>query len=160
MSQRRLHVPIDLRWGDLDAFNHVNNTAMLKLLEEARIRIFWEPETGESAPSTAVVPSHLESGILTVVARQEIEYLRQVPYGRKPLDVQVWFGHMGGSSLDVCFEVFSPRDSGVDQVLYARATAIIVMMDAATGRPIRLTERMRSAWASYVGEPITYAHRR
>ena len=27
----RLHVPIPLRWGDLDAFNHVNNTSMLKL---------------------------------------------------------------------------------------------------------------------------------
>ena len=31
----RLHIPIHLRWGDLDAFNHVNNTSMLKLLEEA-----------------------------------------------------------------------------------------------------------------------------
>jgi acyl-CoA thioester hydrolase len=34
----RLHIPIHLRWGDLDAFNHVNNASMLKLLEEVRVR--------------------------------------------------------------------------------------------------------------------------
>ena len=48
---RRLHIPIQLRWGDLDAFNHVNNTSMLKLLEEARVRAFWRPGTTRTAPA-------------------------------------------------------------------------------------------------------------
>ena len=37
----RLHVPIRLRWSDLDAYGHVNNAEMLRLLEEARIQAFW-----------------------------------------------------------------------------------------------------------------------
>ena len=37
----RLHVPIKLRWSDLDAYGHVNNAAMLTLLEESRISVFW-----------------------------------------------------------------------------------------------------------------------
>ena len=158
----RLHIPIHLRWGDLDAFNHVNNTAMLKLLEEARVRAFWLPEEGESAPTTAVLDSSLFSGVLTLIARQEIEYLAPVPYQRHPLDVQMWFGKLGGSSIEVCYEVCSPVETSLDgaQTVYARATTVVVKVDAESGRPLRLTAEERQAWQPYQGEPIVYAHRR
>ncbi|MGN6221340.1 MAG: acyl-CoA thioesterase [Microbacterium sp.] len=156
----RLHVPIHVRWGDLDAFNHVNNTSMLKLLEEARVRAFWIPAPGEDAPTTAVLDSSIHSGVLTLIARQEIEYLAPVPYQRHPLDVQMWFGKIGGSSIEVCYEVYSPVEAqDVPRVLYARATTVVVKVDAATGRPLRLTAAERDAWSPYVGEPIRYAHR-
>lgn len=158
---RRLHIPIPLRWGDLDAFNHVNNTSMLKLLEEARVRAFWRPQPGEDAPATAVVDSSIAGGVLTLIARQEIEYLAPVPYQRHPLDVQLWFGKLGGSSIDVCYEVCSPRESAIDaaQTVYARATAVIVKVDAATGRPLKLSAEERTAWEPYLGEPLAFAHR-
>ena len=159
---RRLHVPIPLRWGDLDAFNHVNNTAMLKLLEEARVRAFWIPLPGEVAPTTAVIDSSLSSGVLTLIARQEIEYLAPVPYQRHPLDVQMWFGKLGGSSIEVCYEVCSPIETAGDtgQTVFARATTVVVKVDAATGHPMRLTPEERAAWGPYSGAPIVYAHRR
>lgn len=159
MTDTRLHVPIHLRWGDLDAFNHVNNTSMLKLLEEARVRVFWTPEAGDTAPDTAVIESGISSGVLTLIARQEIEYLAPVPYRREPLDIQIWFGKIGGSSIEVCYEVFSPLGDD-PQRLYARATSVVVMVDAQSGRPMRLTDRMRDAWTPYLGEPIVYGHRR
>ncbi|GGD77279.1 acyl-CoA thioesterase [Microbacterium murale] len=154
----RLHVPIHLRWGDLDAFNHVNNTSMLKLLEEARVRAFWKAEEGETAPPTAVLNSGIEAGTLTLIARQEIEYLAPVPYQRRPLEVQMWFGKLGGSSLEVCYEVYNDP-ANETRVLYARSTAVIVLVDAVSGRPTRITPDMREAWTPYIGEPITYAHR-
>ncbi len=155
----RLHLPIHVRWGDLDAYNHVNNTSMLKLLEEARVRAFWKAEPGEDAPATAVLASGIEQGILTLIARQEIEYFAPVPYQRRPLEVQMWFGKIGGSSVDVCYEVYNDP-SHEERVLYARSTAVVVLVDATTGRPTRLGDDMRRAWAPYLGEPITYAHRR
>lgn len=158
----RLHIPIHLRWGDLDAFNHVNNTSMLKLLEEARVRAFWRPSPGEDAPDTAVLDSSIRSGVLTLIARQEIEYMAPVPYQRHPLDVQMWFARLGGSSVEVCYEVKSPVETlaaGAEQTLYARATTVVVKVDAATGRPLRLSTLERQAWTRYVGEPIVYAHR-
>ncbi|SJN24051.1 hypothetical protein FM104_04325 [Microbacterium esteraromaticum] len=154
----RLHIPIHLRWGDLDAFNHVNNTSMLKLLEEARVRAFWKPEPGEQAPATAILDSGIEQGVLTLIARQEIEYLAPVPYQRRPLEVQMWFGKLGGSSVEVCYEVHNDPKSA-ERTLYARSTAIIVLVDAITGRPVRIDPEMREAWEPYVGEPIAYAHR-
>lgn len=158
-SGPRLHVPIHLRWGDLDAFNHVNNTSMLKLLEEARVRVFWTPEDGDMAPETAVVSSSIDAGLLTLIARQEIEYLAPVPYRREPLDVQLWFSKIGGSSIEVCYEVYSPQ-TDTRQRLYARATTVVVMVDAKSGRPMRLTEEMRAAWTPYLGEAVRYGHRR
>jgi acyl-CoA thioester hydrolase len=154
---RRLHIPIHLRWGDLDAFNHVNNTAMLKLLEEARVRAFWLPGPGEQAPPTAVLESGIHSGVLTLIARQEIEYLAPVPYQRDPLDVQMWFGKLGGSSIEVCYDVMSPV--GRAQILYARATTVVVKVDAGSGRPMRLSAQERAAWEPYLGPAIDYAHR-
>ncbi|MEJ1086987.1 thioesterase family protein [Microbacterium sp. Mu-80] len=154
----RLHIPIHLRWGDLDAFNHVNNTSMLKLLEEARVRAFWKPEPGEEAPQTAVLSTGVDQGVLTLIARQGIEYLAPVPYQRRPLDVEMWFGRLGGSSVEVCYEVFNHPES-VERQLYARSTAVIVLVDAITGRPVRLTPQMRTAWEPLVGDPISYQHR-
>ncbi|WP_460784521.1 acyl-CoA thioesterase [Microbacterium tumbae] len=156
--QARLHVPIHLRWGDLDAFNHVNNTSMLKLLEEARVRAFWKPGPGEEGPSTAVLESGIEQGVLTLIARQEIEYLAPVPYQRLPLDVQMWFGKLGGSSIEVCYEVHSDPASAA-AVLYARSTAVIVLVDAVSGRPVRMSPEMRGVWEPYLGEPIAYQRR-
>ncbi|WP_336631223.1 MULTISPECIES: acyl-CoA thioesterase [unclassified Microbacterium] len=154
----RIHVPIPLRWGDLDAFNHVNNATMLKLLEEARVRVFWEPIVGEEAPDTAVIDAGADAAVLTLIARQEIEYLAPVPYRREPLDVQMWFGAIGGSSVEVCYEVYSPL-SDADQTLYARASSVVVLVDAQTFRPTRLSARMREAWGPYLGEPVAFTRR-
>ena len=160
-APRRIHVPIHLRWGDLDALNHVNNTSMLKLLEEARLRAFWQPDAGMDGPPTAVLEAGLSANgeTMTLIARQEIEYLAPVPYQQRPLDVQLWIGRLGGSSIDVCYDVYSPVGE-TPQTLYARSTAVVVMVNAATGRPTRLTPRMREAWEPYVSAPISYAHRR
>jgi acyl-CoA thioester hydrolase len=165
----RLHVPIPLRWGDLDALGHVNNTSMLKLLEEARLRAFWRPEDGTEAAPTAVFDmSVLEGGgsRSTLVARQEIEYLRPVPYGQRPLDVQLWIASVGGSSVEVCYEVYSPlggsggHGEGEHQILYARATTVVVLVETASGRPTRWAPEARAAWAPFRGAPIVYAKRR
>lgn len=161
VAPRAVHVPIHLRWGDLDALGHVNNTSMLKLLEEARLRAFWRADgDGEALPTAVFDMDVLESGgeRATLIARQEIEYLRPVPYSQRPLDVRLWIGAMGGSSADICFEVFSPVGEA-ERMLYARATAVVVLVDTASGRPIRWSESERRAWQPYVGHPIEYRRR-
>lgn len=155
----RLHVPTRLRWSDLDAYGHVNNAAMLRLLEEARIDAFWAP--GEGVPvgmSTAVLDGHAGSDTMTLIARQELEYLLPVPYLRAPLDVQLWIGHLGGASLEVCYEVRSPVGAAPEQ-LFTRATTTIVLVDTASGRPRRISDAEREAWAPYVEEPLTFRRR-
>lgn len=157
----RLHVPTPLRWSDLDAYGHVNNARMLSLLEEARIQAFWaSDDTSEHAvgATTAVIDATSGSDTITLIARQEIEYLAPIPYHRQPLDIELWIGRMGGASLDVCYEVFSP--AGIEpRVLYTRATTTIVLVDAASQRPRRIRETERAAWDPYLGEPLAFRRR-
>jgi len=155
----KLHVPIRLRWSDLDAYGHVNNSEMLRLLEEARIVAFWVTEDdGAIGASTAVLDGRPGAATLTLVARQEIEYLAPVPYLRQPLDVRLWLGKLGGASLDVCYEVYSPEGIA-PEVLYARANTTIVLVDALSERPRRINDTERAAWTQYLDDPIEFARR-
>ncbi|MCD2442381.1 acyl-CoA thioesterase [Agromyces sp. SYSU K20354] len=157
----RLHVPTPLRWSDLDAYGHVNNARMLSLLEEARIQAFWvSDDTSEHAvgASTAVLDASPGANTITLIARQEVEYLAPIPYQRQPLDIELWIGHIGGASLDVCYEVFSPTDAQ-SRVLYTRAVTTIVVVDAASERPRRISDAERTAWEPYLEDPIAFRRR-
>ena len=156
----RVHVPIHLRWGDLDAYNHVNNVELMRLLEEARVRVFWrdESEGGDIDSGMALIEAEAGSNTITLIARHEVEYVAPIPYQRQPLDVQVWIAHLGGASLQVDYEVFGPV--GPDQPLYARASSTIVLVDAATSRPRRITDEERTAWTRYLEDPVPFAKRR
>lgn len=157
----RLRVPVQLRWSDVDAYAHVNNVAMLTILEESRIEAFWaSPPSVDDADRrpwpTAVLDAGPGAETSTLVARQQIEYLVPLAYRRSPVLVEMWLGHLGGASMDVCYEVKDPGDDGT---VYARAETTVVLVDAATGRPRRLGETERAAWSPYVEEPVRFRHR-
>ena len=147
----RLPVPVLVRWSDLDAYGHVNNASLLTLLEEARITAFWAGGPVGS-PTTAIIDAGPGATSVTVIARQEAEYLAQIPHHREPIVVDTWIGRMGGASMDVCYEVRSPDSA----TLYARAQTTVVMLDAATGAPRRLSDAERRAWEPYLEAPIVF----
>ena len=156
----RIHVQIPLRWSDFDAYAHVNNAEMLRVLEEARIQAMWMPDDGvDRDVPTAVMDVRPGAETLALIARQEIEYLAPIPYMRAPLDIEMWAGFVGGASLEVCYEVFSPV--GVEpRVLYTKAATTVVMVSAATNAPTRVPAELRAAWQPYVEEPVAFTKRR
>ena len=154
----RIHVPIPLRWSDFDAYAHVNNAEMLRLLEEARIQAFWLPDKGAAGADTAILDARPGAANLTLIARQEVEYLAPIPYMREPVDIEMWFGRIGGASLEICYEVYSPV--GLDpRVLFTRASTTLVMVTAATGKPQRVSDELRAAWAPYIEQPVQFTKR-
>jgi acyl-CoA thioester hydrolase len=163
----RLHVPTRLRWSDLDAYGHVNNVQVLRLLEEARIHALWVsddtagdgPDVDGDAPPSAVLDASLESTTLSIIARQEVEYLKTIDYRRHPLDIQVWIGRLGGADLEISYEVWSPLGAEPRE-LYARASSTVVLVDTETMKPRRITPVERAAWAPYVEEPAKFSRRR
>ena len=154
----RIHIQIPLRWSDFDAYAHVNNAEMLRLLEEARIQAFWRPDDGGQGAATAVLDARPGAETISLIARQEIEYLAPIPYMRTPIDIELWIGHLGGASLEVCYELYSPV--GVEpRVLFTKAVTTIVMVTAATGRPQRIPDELRELWSPYVEESIAFKRR-
>lgn len=160
----RVHVPIRLRWADLDAYGHVNNAVLLRLLEEARIQAFWS--TDEDLPSgflasdtsMAVIDGSGRSNTLTLIGRQEIEYLAPIPYLRSPIDIQMWLGHLGGASISVCYEIWSPENQA-EKVLYAVAETAIVLVDSKMMKPRRMTDEERAALEPFVEAPVSFKRR-
>ena len=148
----RIRVPVPMRWADLDAYGHVNNAAMLTLLEEARIAVFWTSEGGEPGRSGAkVLAGGPGSDMHTLVARQEIEYLAPLSYSQEPVVVELWIGQLGGASLLVCYEVLTPTGE-----VCARAATSIVKVDAGSGRPSRFSDEEREALAPLLDDPVTF----
>jgi acyl-CoA thioester hydrolase len=71
----------------------------------------------------------------------------------------MWAGGLGGASIDVCYEVFSPI--GVEpRVLYTRAATTVVMVSAETNNPTRVPAELREAWKPYIEAPVAFGKRR
>lgn len=155
----RLNVPIRLRWSDFDAYAHVNNAEMFRLLEEARIQAFWVQDDGTSdGHATAILDARPGAEVISLIARQEIEYLLPIPYMRQPVDVELWIGRLGGASLEICYEVYSPE--GVSpRILYTKAATTLVMVEVSTGRPRRINDEQRATWAPFLEEPVQFTKR-
>ena len=45
-------IEIPVRWGDMDAYGHINNVQIVQLMEEARVMVFGIPP----APGTWMTP--------------------------------------------------------------------------------------------------------
>ena len=160
----RLEIPVQLRWSDMDAYAHVNNVEMLRLLEEARIEVFWQHPVGpdgerpETRP-TAVIDAGPGAHVSTFIAHQEIQYVKPLGYRRSPVVVELWIGHLGGASLDVCYQVRDLPAADPASVVYARAVTTLVLVDSATGSPTRIGPDERAAWQPYLEEPVAIRRR-
>lgn len=154
----RIHVPIQVRWSDLDAYGHVNNAAMLTLLEEARVHGFWADEAKSDEQGPRVFQGGPDSDTFTLIARQEIEYLAPIPHLREPLTVEMWIGKLGGASLDVCYEIYPPTGHEPRE-LYTRAVTVIVLVDSTTMRPRKMTEAERIELERFVEPAIEFNRR-
>jgi acyl-CoA thioester hydrolase len=117
-----------LRWGDMDAFGHVNNVVFLRYLEEARVDFMFRLAPGEGSSS-------FTGG--TVVARHEIDYLRPLVHRHEPVTIETWVSDITAASMTVRYEVKDP------DIVYARAATVVVPYVLAEQRPRRITPEER-----------------
>lgn len=119
-----------IRWGDMDAFGHVNNTVYFRYMEQ--VRISWFEAVG--------LVGGAEQGQGPVIVNASMEFLRQLHY---PGDVVglMSVAKPGRSSFDTGFELRRADDPGT---LYARGAARCVWIDYAAGRSVPLPESLRA----------------
>ncbi len=120
---RGLSIDIPVRWGDLDAFNHVNNTVFLRYLEEARIRLF--SELGDGLVNERSGP---------VVVNINCNFRREIRY---PATVRVTIeAHRASEKRLVMHHRIC--DAGDPDVLYADAEVTALWVDTRAGGSIPL----------------------
>lgn len=121
-----LIVPIHTRWGDMDIFEHINNVAYVRYLEDARA--YFLESIGRKA---------LDENYGHIVVRNEVDYVWQMEYRIEPYPMELWIGKIGSSSYVIHCEL---RD---DTQVYMRAQTTMVCMDMKTNRPTRLPTEYR-----------------
>ena len=122
-------LPIALRWRDLDAFNHVNNSNFLTYIEEARIR--WFESWNEEWVNDAIAP---------LLAAAQMNYRQPIPYPAEVV-VELFAERVGNASLTIGHRIVSADGAA----LYADGHVVMVWIDRASGRPIPLPEIVRAA---------------
>ena len=121
-----------MRWSDMDAYRHINNSAYLAYLEQARVAMFFFRHEGFSDG--------------TVISRHEIDYIRPIVYHPEPLRLELWIDKVGGARFTVRYEVFD------GDVLAARASTMCVTFDFATDRPRRITPEERAILVGFADD--------
>ena len=121
-------MPLELRWRDLDAFNHVNNSNFMTYLEEARIR--WFETLGEEWVTDAVAP---------LLAAVQMNYRQPIPYPSS-IVVELTADRVGSSSVTLGHRITSADG----RVLHADGHVVMVWVLRASGRPTALPEGVRS----------------
>ncbi len=113
----------------MDAYGHVNNVVFLRYLEEARIDFLFRPDKDFKQGS--------------VVARHEIDYKRQLLHRHEPVTIELWVSEIRAASFTLAYEV---KDG---DLVYARASTVIVPFDFAAQRPRRITAEERDFLQEY-----------
>ena len=107
-----------VRWGDLDALNHVNNTVYFRFFEEARVQLFSQ---------LGMMPPLRRSN---VVAHVSCDFLKPLLYPANAVVTQV-LARVGRSSVEM--ETLLEREDEPGE-LYAKGRYILVGIDTETGK--------------------------
>ena len=122
---------LPILWGDMDAFQHVNNTASVRWFESSRIRLLEHPELSGVLQAQGVAP------ILVSVScnyRHQLHYPDTVHLGSK-------VSRLGNTSLTIQHTVVSEQQDCVA----SDGHSVVVCFDYKTQRPVRIPDGIRDA---------------
>ncbi len=123
-------VPFKVRLYELDSLGHVNNAVYLRYCEQAAM------EASESVGYT--LEKYRERGWLWVIKHTIIEHVAPASYG-DTIEVTTWVSQITPAST---FREYLLTRQG-DGATIARARSRWVLLDAGSGRPIRMPPEMR-----------------
>ena len=122
---------LPVRWGDMDAFQHVNNIRFLQYFEQTRIEWLEQlPNANPMGGAQGPVVAHTQCAYkspLTYPATVQVALLSTVP---------------GRSSIETFYRVTT---KGAPDTVVALGSARIVWIRFDTGRPVALPDAVRAA---------------
>jgi acyl-CoA thioester hydrolase len=137
------HYPISLEqeviWGDMDAFEHVNNTVYFRYFEDARMAFFERCGANQHKARTRVGP---------ILASTQCDFRAPLSYPER-IRIVTWVEDIRPRRFTMRYRVFSlaqPR-------LVAEGSGLVVFYDYAQGQsceiPADIAERIHSLQAGF-----------
>lgn len=124
-----LWIAVPVRWGDMDAFGHVNNAKYFTFCESARIAYFEAIGLGPQTTTPVHGPS---------VVTATCNFRRQVHYPAT-LEVGVRAARIGRTSFPLEYGIFV---EGTDE-LVADGSSVVVWVDYGAGKSTPLPEDLK-----------------
>ena len=117
---------IPVQWGEMDAFNHVNNVVYIRWCETARIELFrkiW----GERGLNMKEILE--DNGVGPILANFNVNYKIPISYPDNVI-IHTRVDHIGNSSFNVEHQVFTEK---MGNSVIAEASSVVVMLNYKTG---------------------------
>lgn len=126
-KKKLIHVTkMPIRWGDMDAYGHVNNTVYFRYMEQARVE--WVEAMGVQVRPGGCGP---------VIINACCTFLKPMNYPGT-VEVRTFVDHPGRSSVQSHVEML------IDGELYAEGAAKIVWMDTTSGKSVAIPDDVRA----------------
>lgn len=116
---------IEIRWGDMDAYGHVNNTLFFRYFETARLHYFENLLQNNDIAMPTIV-----------LAEMNCRFLRPLVYPAT-ITVSCCVSKLGGSSFDLESHIYK------DDKLCASSKATMVWVNPKTHRPEEIPSNIR-----------------
>lgn len=121
-----------VRWSDMDAYGHANNTRFYDYVAEARVRTLGVPTRGSA----------------WLVVRQDMRYVGQIEHRLDPYEVHTGVAALGRTSLTLAVRIVDPSSGRP----LAHATTVLVHADG-EGHPQPLPDAVREAYGRWPAKP-------
>lgn len=123
-----------LRFTDIDALGHVNNTTYMQLMDMAKVEYFG------AVWGSPVIPGK----VTPVIANINVNFMAPMFIGDKPV-VLTRLEKLGNSSLTLKQQVVNAKDGSVK----CEATTVMVNCDIKTGQSVPVADEWREAFSRY-----------
>ncbi|MEX5262207.1 acyl-CoA thioesterase [Kocuria sp. CPCC 205263] len=147
-------VYVQLRLDDVNLAGHVGNTAIARLIDEARMIFLGCPEPGRPGDRHGVlgvgVLGVLDGQVDRLVGQQTVEFHDELWYSREPVAVTLWVTHIGTSS----FSLASTISTHLGHAPVVTSEATMVLVHRGTGAAWRIDDTVRGRLTRYLGDPV------
>lgn len=124
----------EVYWGEMDAFNHINNVIYFRYFETGRV---------EFLNKTGLWTLFFEEEIRIVVGRLECNFLREIIHPEE-IEIAVGIVKVGNSSLTVVHKI------RVKNEVRAYGEALIVATNPHTGKSKPWSDKLRMEFGKWV----------
>ena len=121
-------------WGDMDAFQHVNNVQYFRYFETGRVELFNKTNLWKLIEA---------ENIRFVVGKLECNYLQELVHPAE-IEISVGIKKIGNASLVLHQMVKSDRN------IVAHGEAIVVATNPSTGKSTPWTDNIRTAFEKWL----------
>ena len=123
---------LPVRWGDLDALNHVNHACFFTYMEQARL--LWWAQNNFIIDRTSTGP---------ILAHVSCDYLQPLTFP-STIKISLSLSDLGRSSFNINYLISSEKDTGI---IFAKGKTTVVWVNYQQKKSIPLPEDIKQLFS-------------